>query len=193
MKSSDSKQGYIKAISFLSFFCVLLIAVAVVNGYQARRYRMTATASNQRAISELCENLDSITVNLQKGLYTNSEAMLSHIGTELSRSAACAKVSLSQLTSEDMVTDGIYKFLSQVGDFTLAVDKKLQSGASLSQNDREAMSSLYAYSLSLSDGLGTIRDGYYDGTVSFENSSSTLSLIKNDEVSLFTDSVNDAE
>ena len=119
------KRAWIRAISFLSFLCVMLAASTIVFAVRANKYKTSALASSRRAVSEFCENLDSITVNLQKSLFCNSEPMLSSLGTELYKSAAAAKVGLGQITSETLQSDGIYKFLSQVGDYTLALDKKL--------------------------------------------------------------------
>ncbi len=193
MKQESKKRKYVRVISFLSFLSVLLCAAAITNAVKAEKYRASAQASYERAVSELCEDLDSITVSLQKGMYSNSKQMLSQVGTELYRCSACAKVNLGQLTDENMITDEIYKFLSQVGDFTLSLDRKAQSGEKLDQNDHAALRRLYNYSVSLSDGMGEIRDGYYDGTVSFEKTLSTLSLDGADESASFSDSVSDAE
>ena len=193
MKQKFSKRSYIKIISFLSFVCVLLSAVAIINGYNARKYKIISDYTSRHAVSELCENLDSITVNLQKSLYTNSESMLSHYGTELSRNASCAKISLGSLTEENLSAEGIYKFLSQVGAYTLALDKKLQSGEPLSDKERESMVKLYKYAVSLSENLGLIRDGYYNGLVSFEKINSTLKSASDELPDLFSDRVNDAE
>lgn len=193
MKRPFSKRSYIKVISFLSFVCVLLAAVAIVNGYRTEKYKIIAEYTSRSAVSELCENLDSITVNLQKSLYTNSETMLSHYGTELSRNASCAKVSLGSLTEENLFSEEIYKFLSQVGAYTLALDKKLQSQKELSAKEREGLQKLYDYAVSISENLGALRDGYYDNTISFEKLSSTLKSTSEELPELFSDKLNDAE
>lgn len=193
MKINFQNRRYIKIISFLSVVSVLLCVTTVVSTVKAEKYRTLSYASSERAVSELCEDLDSITVALQKGIYSNSKPMLQQVGTELYRSSACAKVNLSQLTDENMITDEIYKFLSQVGDFTLALNRKIESGKQLNETERNTIRTLYEYAASLSSGMGSLRDGYYDGTVSFEKNISNLSLDKSDEPSLFTDSVNDTE
>lgn len=193
MKLEKSKQKYIRIISFLSFVSVLLCITTIVSSVKAEKYRTAYSAVSEHAISELCEDLDSITVSLQKVMYSNSKPMLSKIGTELSRSSSCAKVNLGQLTDENMVTDEIYKFLSQVGDFTVALSRKAEQGQKLSESERSVLRKLYDYSASLSSGMGALRDGYYDGTVSFEKDISTLSLGNSEKADFFSDSVNDTE
>lgn len=185
------KRAWIRAISFLSFLCVMLAASTIVFAVRANKYKNSALASSRRAVSELCENLDSITVNLQKSLFCNSEPMLSSLGTELYKSAAAAKVGLGQITSETLQSDGIYKFLSQVGDYTLALDKKLSKNETLSEADRRALSALYEYSSSLSAGMDKLLSGTYDDTVSFEKAGSTLTLGAKENAGYFSDGMND--
>ena len=185
------KRAWIRAISFLSFLCVMLAASTIVFAVRANKYKTSALASSRRAVSEFCENLDSITVNLQKSLFCNSEPMLSSLGTELYKSAAAAKVGLGQITSETLQSDGIYKFLSQVGDYTLALDKKLSKSETLSEADRRALSALYEYSSSLSAGMDKLLSGTYDDTVSFEKADSTLTLGAKENAGYFSDGMND--
>ncbi|MGN1418126.1 MAG: PepSY1/2 domain-containing protein [Acutalibacteraceae bacterium] len=188
-----SRRKYIRIISFFVCLSILLGAAAIVNGVRAVRYRRSAVLSSERAISELCENLDNITVTLQKGLYCNSENMLEEVSSTLNRSASCAKVSLGQLTDEEMITDEVYKFLSQVGDFTSSLVRKAQNGEKLTEEERTAVKKLYNYSLSLSNGLNEIRAGYYDGTVTLEKSLSNVESTSAEDTALFSDSMHDTE
>ena len=188
-----NKTVYIRTISFLSFLCLVLLVSTIVFAVRAGKYKATALTSSRQAVSELCENLDAITVNLQKSLFCNTEPMLSSIGTELYKSAAAAKVGLGQITTETLESDGIYKFLSQVGDYTLALDKKLSNGETLSNSDREALSALYKYSKVLSAGMDELLSGTYDETVSFEKQVSTLTLGQKERAAYFSDSLNDTE
>lgn len=188
-----SRRKYIRIVSFLSFLSVFLCVATAVFGFKAYKYKLYATVSNERAISELCENLDNISTTLQKGVYSNSETMLSDISSKIERSAACAKVSLGQLTDKSVDTQQIYKFLSQVGDFTSGVLKSLKNEKGISSSQRDSIEKLYAYSSSLSSSIGEIRDGYYDSTVTFEKDYSNLSLSGGEEAELFSDSVNDIE
>lgn len=187
------RRKYIKIISFLTAAVLLFGVCALVNAVKANRYKTMMLASSQRAISELCENLDSITVALQKGLYTSSGPMLAEICEQLNRSASCAKVSLGQITDENMVTDGIYKFLSQVGDFTQSIIKNADQDNLIDKSGRESLTKLYEYSRSLSESLGTVRDGCYDGSVSLEKTSKLVLGDGNADSTFYVDSVNDAE
>lgn len=188
-----NKTVYIRTISFLSFLCLVLLVSTIVFAVRAGKYKAGVLTSSRQAVSELCENLDSITVNLQKSLFCSTEPMLSSIGTELYKSAAAAKVGLGQITGETLQSDGIYKFLSQVGDYTLALDKKLSNGETLTVSEREALSALYEYSKVLSAGMDELLSGTYDETVSFEKNVSTLTLGEKESAAFFSDGLNDTQ
>lgn len=185
--NSSRKRTYIRIISLLAF-CSLVFGVAtVVYALKADRYKFAAGISSQRAVNELCESLDNITVNLQKSLFTSTQQNLSKTAGELYREASIAKVCLDQLTDSAVADDEIYKFLSQVGAFTSFATK-----STLTNEQRNQLQQLYDYSLSLSEQMSTLRDGYYDGAVSFSLSESTIDTDKQ-APTLFTDGINDLE
>ena len=117
----NNKKMFIRAISFLSVACVVLTVSTVVYANRAQKYKFATQIVYERALAELCESLDNITVSLQKGTYCSTGRMLSEIGNDLNRQATSAKVSLSQLTDKTVPSDEMYKFLSQIGAFTLSV------------------------------------------------------------------------
>ena len=171
--NSKVKKNFIRAISFLSVACAVLLVSTVVYANRASKYKFSVEIAYERALSELCESLDNITVSLQKGTYTSTGKMLSDIGDDLSRQASCAKVSLGQLTDKNIRSEEIYKFLSQIGAFTSAVAKS-EDSLSLTASQKENMKELLGYSQSLSESLGKIRDGSYKGEIISEKSSDTL-------------------
>lgn len=183
---------YIRVISFLSFLSLILAVSTIIFAVRAEKYKASVLVSNERAVSEFCENLDAITADLQKSMFCSSGKMLSSLGTELYKSAAAAKVGLGQLTEKEFESGGIYKFLSQVGDYTLALEKKITDGKTLSEADRRALSSLFEYSKSLSDSMDSLLSGTYDSTVLFEKSASNLPS-ESDGASYFSDGMNDTE
>ncbi len=170
--TSKSKSTYIKIISVLTFVCVALSVMTVRYALKANRYRIEAEIASQRAMNELCESLDSITVSLQKSQYASTGKALSKIGNDLTRQASTAKMSLSELTDGDIITDEIYKFLSQIGEYTLSLCDENEITAK--KESLEALSELYEYSQTLRDGFEDIRDSYFDGNVTLEQVSTNI-------------------
>lgn len=186
------KRNFIRVISFLSVACIVLAVSTVVYANKAQKYKFAAQISYERALSELCESLDNITVSLQKGTYCSTGKMLSEIGNDLSRQATSAKVSLSQLTDKTVASDELYKFLSQIGAFTLSVAKN-QNRLSLSEKQKKSLASLLEYSQSLSENLNKIRDGAYKGEITQFEDKSTLSDSSAEYQKSFMQSMSDAE
>ncbi len=185
------KKNFIRAIGFLSVACAVLTVSTIVYANKASKYKFVTEIAYERALSELCESLDNITVSLQKGTYTSTGKMLSDIGNDLTRQASCAKVSLGQLTDKNIRSDEIYKFLSQIGDFTSAVAKE-NDKLSLSAYQKDNLKDLLAFSQSLSENLGKIRDGSVNGEITAEKITDTLTP-EEELPKTFSDSMTDIQ
>ncbi len=186
------KKMFIRAISFLSVACVVLTVSTIVYANKAQKYKFATQIAYERALGELCESLDNMTVSLQKGTYCSTGKMLSEIGNDLSRQATSAKVSLSQLTDKTVASDEMYKFLSQIGAFTLSVAQN-KDKLSLSEKQKKNLASLFEYSQSLSENLGKIRDGAYKGEITQFEDKSTLYDASAEYRKSFSQSMSDAE
>lgn len=164
------KRTYIKIISFLSAVCILLASTSIVYSVRANRYKILLSAERERSLAELAEAIDAIGVSLQKSLYCSSGKMLTENGNELYRLSTLAKDNLSSLTDENEYTETIFKFLSQVGDYTLYLSEK----ENLTEKEQTQLYDLYNYAKSLSKEIGFLADSYYDGEISFQKASGNL-------------------
>ena len=189
--NSRQKRYFIRAISFLSVACIVLTVSTLVYANKAQKYKFVTEIAYERALNELCESLDNITVSLQKGTYCSTGKMLSDISNDLSRQASCAKISLGQLTDKTMITEEVYKFLSQIGAFTSAVAKN-KDKLSLTAKERENLASLLSYAQSLSENLGKIREGSFSGDIISEKRTDTLATTS-EAPKTFSDSMTDVQ
>lgn len=188
MKNDLNKS---KIIGVLSALCVALLVLSVINSVKIKNLERETEIKNQKYLSELCESLDEITTGLHKSLYTGTGDMLQKNGNDLYREASVAKVSLSGLTDESMITDEIYKFLSQVGDYTIYLSGR--DKLALSEEEREGLKGLYQYSLSLSEAFEEIASDYYNGSVAFSQKLSTLMADTDYEQISFSESFTDTQ
>lgn len=177
-----------KLTVFLVAVTLLLTFSTVYFASEANHYKRQERLINEKAISSLCESLDSITVTLRKGVYSGDGQALEKTGTELCREAAVAKESLSLLSPEGEFADELYKFLSQVGNYTVA----LSSGKKqMKREDAEKLGKLCDYSRALSQGLNEICLDYYNGDVTFDGAAEKIG-VSDDGPSDFYSRVNDA-
>ena len=158
--SSEKRKNRI--IVFLCVTCFLFAFSTVWFASGENRYRKMAKQVNEKAVSSLCESLDSISTSLKKSVYTSDAQALEKIGNELCHQAASAKENLSLLSVEGELCDEVYRFLSQVGDYTVAVS--LNKSISQAENNGQ-LQKLSSYAAGLSDGLNEICLDYYNGSV----------------------------
>ena len=167
-------RGKAKAISFLSALCVLLLAFSLVSASRAKAYRTQMLHTANQSLSQLCAELDTIRTALQKSSYAQSGAMLTRLSAQIARAAAGAKLTLSQLTTEENGAAPLFRFLSQAGDYTAALCSRVQSGKKLTQKQTEGLRALSLYADRLSAAANEIRTGLDDDTVCFFAPAATL-------------------
>ncbi len=194
MKNSNLTRKQVRLFSYSLTAIAVLLATTVLFFVSSQDYKRQVELSRQRALSELSESVDAIVIVLQKGQYSASAQTMSKISASLNAEARCAKAALSEIESSEIYTADIYKFLSQIGDYTDSVTTRLSSGEKTADKDSENMAALLSYARELSSSLGSIRASYYDGSLTFEKSKSNLSLYEDkEETALFSDSMVSAE
>ena len=80
------------------------------------------------------------------------------ISAQLWKAAASAKSCLSRLTVGELHLENTYRFLSQVGDFSMALSKKSMEGQDLSLDERESFESMIDYAQTLGNDLLSLDD-----------------------------------
>ncbi|MBQ3137477.1 MAG: germination protein YpeB [Clostridia bacterium] len=181
----------IKIIWVLSALCAALFILTAMNTAKIKELERETEVQRQKYLSELCESLDSMTVSLNKSLCTSTAEMLHKNGNDLSKQAAIAKVSLSGITDERLITDEIYKFLSQAGDYALYLSRK--DNFRLSEKEEEKLRALHDYSGYLSQAFEQISNDYYSGRVAFTEKVNNLLSAAEKEGITFTESFTDVQ
>ncbi|MBO5897216.1 MAG: germination protein YpeB [Clostridia bacterium] len=166
-----------KTVRTISFLCAITLTLAVwgtVNAVALRSAERSITQSNERALTQLGTYLDDITLNLQKSMYLRGGDKLSEITSDLWRSSVSAKENLSEITDGNTEISGVYKFLSQVGEYTLYVNKELARGNSISEEQSENLNKLLEYSRDMSNRVNYLIQQEENGLLSFREIKSTL-------------------
>ncbi|MBR4286614.1 MAG: germination protein YpeB [Clostridia bacterium] len=169
-----SRRGLIRIISFMSVVVAVLAVWGAVSSYKLSQAKISIQVSNERALTQLGTYLDDISLNLQKCMYCNGEGMLSDLSADLWRSSASAKESLSELTDGNTEISGVYKFLSQVGEYTISLNKRLAQGGNISDEETKNLTKLLEYSQKLSKNVNYLIEQEENGLVDFEEIKSTL-------------------
>jgi spore germination protein len=144
MEKKMKRRSYVRVVSFVAALAAVLVTASICGNVRASKYERQITLSQQRALTELDGRLREIGTSL-KGVYSSTPPMLSGMASELSRETLAAKSSLSVLPLENTNLENTYKFLSQVGDFTETLNRKVASGESISDEERENLRSLITF------------------------------------------------
>lgn len=181
-----NRRRFVRIVSFLSAVVFTLAVWGTVNAYKLSEAKKSILASNERALTELGTYLDDINLNLQKSSYSASSKMRSDISTDLWRSSSSAKACLSEITDSNTEISDVYKFLSQVGEYTLTLDD-----GKTSKKDAENLNKLLEYSEALSERVNYLIEQEENGLLNFEEIKSTLQSGESESVYL-GDELNDA-
>lgn len=159
MTHSQSRRGKIRQIAYIIAALTVASALAVTGWAAARRWRTLLENTHQRAWAELTGYLADIEATLNKLLYTNSLPEQTALSAQLLRDTGCAKGALTQLPLTDAPADGIFRFLSQAGEYAHALTVQYAAGGGTDNNTTDHLRALYHYVDELNTGLGDYRAG----------------------------------
>ncbi|MBR1764495.1 MAG: germination protein YpeB [Ruminococcus sp.] len=148
-------------------------AVMAVNGMILSKRSAQASLSLQnsylRALEELSTAADNISNTLQKELYAGTADMHQKLSQQLWRDSSTAKAALAQLPVSGAELENTYKFLSQVGNYSLAMSEKVREGEQITDEEYENLASLYDFSLKLRDGMWSLENSVAGGEISISD------------------------
>ena len=190
------KRRYkIRIAAFSAALFTAMLAWAATATVKANRYGNTLRINDQQALTQLCEYFDNIEVGLMKSLYANSADMLSVLSSDLQKQATGAKTSLSALSSGETAMLNTYKFLSQVGEYTAALNKKAAAGGSFTPEDRATLEKLLNYAAALSTRFDRMAELMNSNYFSFEALDKSMTGVEkgSEHMVSFMDTAADAE
>ncbi len=163
-----------RIILFTSSLIIVLLISSVVQTIKANKYEQEATLAKQMALMALDENLNNISTNLEKTIYVSTPTMLSKLSAELWRESSGAKTCLSMLPTGENTITNTYKFLSQVGEFVMSLERKSAKGEKLTEKERTQLKELYSFCNDLNKQINQMCHDMQNGNFSFEEINSTI-------------------
>jgi germination protein YpeB len=133
------KQTFIKVISFLSAALLVVGGFAIKEMSKSRHYRLLIENQYSRAFEQLSSSLNNISMAVEKTIYVSSAKKMSSLSAEIFGEAELAKTALSELPMGEGNISTIYRFLSQVGNYALAVSKNITSENTVTDKQREEL------------------------------------------------------
>ena len=136
------KKTFIRAISFLCAAILVAAGFYVKEMFKSRRYRQIIENNYAGSFDELNSSLNDISTNLVKISYVSTPKQMATYASEIYSQAQLAKGALYKLPTGDNDLSTIYKFLSQVGNYTISVSKDVIAGKEVTDKQREELQTL---------------------------------------------------
>ena len=147
------KRTFIRVVSFLGAAIVVAAGMYVKETCKSRKYRQIIENNYAGAFDELSSSLNDISTNLIKISYVSSPKQMATYASEIYSQAQLAKGALYKLPTGENELSTVYKFLSQVGNYTLAVSKDVIGGKDVSDKQREELGSLSSAAKTITDAI----------------------------------------
>lgn len=183
------RRTVVKIVSFLLAALVIMLVVLVDYYNEYNFYKTQVKYTYSRAFDELNSCLNNINVNLEKASYVTTSTQMNSIATSLFLEAKMAKQAFAQFPSgnENYVT--INKFLSQIGNYSVYLAKKVMDGGVIEDSERQNLEKLNDISKKLSDEISVIHSIYNNsGSWDFELSDEIEQEISDENIaSAFTE------
>ena len=155
------------SISLIALALLLVGGAGVYQYAKAENYERQVTNQYTRAFQDLVDSVSDLDTTLAKGAVANSPAMLADIAGDVYRQATFAQANLGQLPIAHVELDNTAKFLSQVGDYTYSISKKVMGGGAISEAEYKQLADLSGYSATLLQNLQNMLSDLYAGNLSF--------------------------
>lgn len=136
------KRTFIRTVSFLCAAFLVASGMYVKEMFKTRKYRQIIENNYAGAFDELSSNLNDISTNLIKISYVSAPKQMATYASEIYSQAQLAKGALYKLPTGENELSTVYKFLSQVGNYTLSVSKDVISGKDVTDKQRDELKSL---------------------------------------------------
>lgn len=140
-----SRKTKIRVFSFAVAAVLAVGGLCISSFAAAEKYSTMLGTTYERNLSELSEHVSSIENHLKKGRYSVTSSGASELSMKLWSEALAAKTCLSGLPTSGTDLDNTYKFLSQVGEFSLSLSKKISAGDEISDEERKTLEKLLGY------------------------------------------------
>lgn len=182
----NSRRGTVRKYSYLFALIAALAIWGAVNMVKLNSTERQMTASHERALTQLGTYMDTISTSLDKSVYASTPKMMSSISSEVWRASTAAKASLSEITDGKAELSSLYKFLSQVGEYTMSLNEKAAEGKKLTDEENQNLYKLKNYAGKINNRVSYLIDEEQSGGLNFENVKTTLAD-KNDKLELNTE------
>ena len=150
-----------KTRSLITIFSLFLLVTAVIfaarNYFIGRSYRRDLEYSYARALGELSESLDEMTLALTKSEYCTTPTLQLELSTAIIAAGNTAKSAAGSLPFSSEGSATVEDIISACQDYSLYAARKIAVGETFSDEDHQTLSMMGSYTKKLLEGVDKIR------------------------------------
>lgn len=166
------RQTFIKTISLLSAALLVIGGFAIKERIRSRKYLLMIENQYSRAFEQLNSSLNNISMSVEKIVYVSSAKKMGSLAAEIFSETELAKSALSELPMGESNISTIYRFLSQVGNYALAVSKNITNENTVTDKQRDELKTL-------SSTAKTVTQVINDSAIEYNNPEQWAQVIEN--------------
>lgn len=151
------KRTKAKIVSFTAAFLVVLGGWLLSSNLMLDRTKTELEYNYRRALNDLTDYVTNMQTTLTKASLVNTAPMRASVSAKLLEQSEGAKAAMAILPFSQEKTDRISRFLSQIGDYAMALNWKSTSGGKVEESDLQNLSSMGDYAGRLSEALQEIQ------------------------------------
>lgn len=168
-QTSKSSKGLYAALA-IALSALAVVALGGVYYYkQAADFKTELHNTYMRSFHDMADYLNDIDISLKKTMLAGDAAQLSTLSAQLYMQAESAKACLAQMPVENASFDNTSKFLSQVGDYSAYLSRKVIGNGEVTEEEYQNLSSLSAYAEAVNDEFSKMESAVYDNTMQIES------------------------
>ncbi len=187
MNLNITRRNLVRLITFAIAIIASIVALSIIYYNKAELAKRQLNNVYLRSVEELSASTDQIKNSLSKGIYCGTTDQMANIASKLWRDSSTAKIALSSLPLSGSEIDSINRFLSQVGNYAIAVTEKAKEGEGLTLEDYNNLAALYDYSEALSSQLWGMEKKIQGGLISMSYTVNTLGNTKTSDTPSITE------
>ncbi|WRS27040.1 germination protein YpeB [Oscillospiraceae bacterium MB08-C2-2] len=165
---SFTKRQLVRTVSFT---CALVLALfgGLINQYiRVDRYQRQVEQSYTRSLQELSSQLNSIITDLEKTSYAGTPAQISALSAKILKNSGTAKAAFASLPAGEFQMENTYRFLSQVGDYSMFLAKKAGQQQQISDEERASYKALLEHAKILNEQVSYMEALLRSGQISVQ-------------------------
>lgn len=150
MKFYIKKRHIVRIISFTVAALLIFWGMVLKENQRTSYLKNQLTNRYQAALSELNSSLDSMAITLEKSLYVGTAGGFSALANEIVLQSGVAWSALASLPGDGNSVSTLSKFLTQVSDYTLYLNRKVVNGDEITAEERKNLQGLLSMAKNLS-------------------------------------------